>query len=305
MTTVSHLPPAALAALLKGPGLYLRTGPFINHIGASNAAVATGIGLMYADYPLAESTEFADFHVSFDTSSGWRRWWHPKVHFSHDGAHPFAPLPGEQGYAMFEWMLNWCVSSRAHDYLMIHAAVVEKDGCAAILPAPPGSGKSTLCAALVHRGWRLLSDELALVRLTDGMIVPLPRPISLKNASIDVMRAYLDAPVFSSAVGYTHKGTVAHLKAPADSVRRADETARPAWIIFPKYAPGEAAVLTPMPRARAFMELADNAFNFSLLGAAGFSAMAATVGQCQAFCFRYSVLDEAIAVFAALAPAKT
>jgi predicted ATPase len=29
-----------------------------------------------------------------------------------------------------------------------------------ILPAPPGSGKSTLCAALVTRGWRLLSDEL-------------------------------------------------------------------------------------------------------------------------------------------------
>jgi hypothetical protein len=301
MTTVASLAPRALAALLAGPGLYLRTGPFINHITADNAPIAEGIARMYGAYPLADSTEFADFHVSFDNAALWRRWWHRQVRFSHDGYRPFAPLPREQGFAMFEWMLNWCVSSRAHDYLIIHAAVVEKNGCAVVLPAPPGSGKSTLCAALAHRGWRLLSDELALVRLADGAIAPLPRPISLKNQSIDVMRAYLEAPVFSTPVGSTHKGTVAHLRAPADSVARAHEMARPAWVIFPRYAPGEAAVLTPMPRARAFMELADNAFNFSLLGAAGFNAMGELIERSECYQFRYSVLDEAIAVFASLA----
>ncbi|MFL6709296.1 MAG: HprK-related kinase A [Massilia sp.] len=302
--TVASLSPAALAQRLAGPGLFLRTGPFINHIVADNAAIAHGIGLMYSDYPLAESAEFADFHLGFDDSMGWRRWWRPQVRFSNDGERPFAPLPREQGYAMFEWMLNWCVSSRAHDYLIIHAAVVEKDGCAAILPAPPGSGKSTLCTALVHRGWRLLSDELALIRLADGEIVPLPRPISLKNASIGIMRGYLDAPVFSQPADYTHKGTVAHLKAPADSVARAGETARPAWVVFPQYAAGEAAVLARVPRARAFMQLADNAFNFSLLGADGFNALAGVIARSEAYTFRYSVLDEAIAVFASLAPGQ-
>lgn len=301
-TTVSSLSQDALRARLAGPGLYLRTGPFINHIAAANLPIAHGIGLMYADYPLADSTEFADFHLGFDSSTGWRRWWRPQVRFNNDGDRPFAPLPHDQGYAMFEWMLNWCVSSRALDYLTIHAAVIEKDGRAVIMPAPPGSGKSTLCAALVHRGWRLLSDELALLRLSDGHLVPLPRPISLKNASIGIMREYLDAPVFSPPADYTHKGTVAHLKPPADSVARAVETARPAWIVFPQYAAGEAAVLTPLARARAFMQLADNAFNFSLLGADGFDAMAQLIEQCDAFTFRYSVLDEAIGVFAALRP---
>lgn len=300
LKTVASLSAADLREHLAGPGLYLRTGPFINHIAAVNVPIAHGIGLMYADYPLADSTDFADFHLGFHSSTGWRRWWRPQVRFTNDGERPFTPLPFEQGYAMFEWMLNWCVSSRAHEFLMIHAAVIEKDGCAAILPAPPGSGKSTLCAALVHRGWRLLSDELTLIRLTDGQIVPLPRPISLKNASIDIMRAYLPAPVFSPPADYTHKGTVAHLKPPADSVARAAETARPAWIVFPQYVAGEAAVLAPVARARAFMQLADNAFNFSLLGADGFDALAAVIERSDAFSFRYSVIDEAIEVFAGL-----
>jgi HprK-related kinase A len=299
--TVASLSAPALAARLAGPGLYLQTGPFINRIASTVAPIAAGIGLMYADYLLAENTDFADFHLGFDNAAGVRRWWRPQVHFNHDGAVPFAPLPVDQGYAMFEWMLNWCVSSRAHDYLMIHAAVLEKDGCALIMPAPSGSGKSTLCAALAYRGWRLLSDELALIRLGDGQIVPLPRPISLKNDSIAIMRAYLGAPVISPPVGYTAKGVVAHLKPPADSVARAAHTARPAWIIFPQYAAGEAAVLTPLARARAFMRVADNAFNFSLLGADGFDALGDVIARSDVYTFRYSSLDEAVETFSRLA----
>jgi HprK-related kinase A len=305
VTTVGALAPAELKARLAGPGLYLRTGPFINCVRSNLALIADGIGKLYADYPLAPeqgAAAFADFHVHFPGSPGLRRLWRPQVHFDHDGVHPFAPSPLEQAYPMFEWVLNWCVSSRAHDYLMIHAAVVERNGCAVILPAPPGSGKSTLCAALVHRGWRLLSDELTLVRLSDGLLVPLPRPISLKNASIDIIGAYVDQPVFTRAVDTAHKGHVAHLKPPADSVARAAETARPAWVIFPQYAAGEGASLSPMAPARAFMQLAENAFNYSLLGAAGFAALGDVIGQSDCYRFRYSVLDEAVDVFARLAP---
>jgi hypothetical protein len=41
--------------------------------------------------------------------------------------------------------------------------VLERGGRALLLPAPSGSGKSTLCAGLAFNGWRLLSDELALL----------------------------------------------------------------------------------------------------------------------------------------------
>lgn len=305
MLTVGQLSRRELDARLAGPGLYLQTGPFVSCLHASIPLIADGLSLLYADYRLAPSdgdAAFADFHINFPRSRGVRRWWRPQVELDYDGARPFAPAPAEQAFPMLEWVLNWCISSRANNYLIIHAAVVEKDGCAAILPAPPGSGKSTLCAALVHRGWRLLSDELTLVRLTDGRITPVPRPVSLKNASIDIIGKYLDAPVFSKPVDTPQKGLVAHLKPPADSIARSDETARPAWVIFPQYSAGAAATMTALAPGRAFMQLAENAFNYSLLGEAGFDLLGNLIDGSDCYHFRYSVIDEAIEQFARLAP---
>ena len=44
---------------------------------------------------------------------------------------------------MYEWGVNWCIGTTGHCNLILHSAVVEKDGRGVILPAIPGSGKST------------------------------------------------------------------------------------------------------------------------------------------------------------------
>lgn len=93
------------------------------------------------------------------------------------------------------------------------------------MPAPPGSGKSTLCAALVNSGWRLLSDELTLVRL-DGLLGLVPRPISLKIESIDFIRGFARNTILGIPLEGILTGTVAHVKAPADSVAGVAELAR-------------------------------------------------------------------------------
>ncbi len=296
--TVSSLSPFELAARLRR-GLFLQTGSFIVKLQTTIPGVREGVGLLYADYPLAPE-EFADFHVTLSRPLNLRRWFKSQVLFQLEGVSPFSPLPYDQSFPMLEWGLNWCVSYHANDYLIIHAAVVEKNGHAAILPAPPGSGKSTLCAALISRGWRLLSDELTLIRISDGAIVPLPRPVSLKNASIAVIKKYVPEAIFSREVADTVKGTVAHMKPSTDSVSRAAETAKPGWIIFPQYQAGAASKLEAIPKSRAFMRIADNAFNYSLLGQRGFEVLAQVIDESEAYDFTYSVLDEAIACFAAL-----
>ena len=291
-----------LATGLRETGVCLRTGPFVSRIQSAIPDIAEGLALLYGDYPVAAQEDFADFHVSLTRPKGVRRWLRPQVLFEFDGHRPFKPLPLDQSLPFLEWGLNWSIGNHAHNFLLIHAAAIEKNGRAAILPGSPGSGKSTLCAYLVHNGWRLLSDELALLSLTDGSITALARPISLKNESIAVIRDRLDDPVISRLSHDTGKGTVALLKAPADAVSRVDETALPAWVIFPKFVAGAETSLAARSKADSFIEVGRNAFNYSIHGKLGFDLLASLMDSCDCYDFSYSDLSEAHSVFEALEP---
>ena len=286
---------------MSGAGLRLRTGPVVTKVHSPLSAVAEGIRLLYAQHQVAEERDFADFHVRIARPSGVRRWLNPQVVFQFDGAPPFHPLPGDQGFPIMEWGLNWCITAHCHQYLILHAAVLERNGAALILPAPPGSGKSTLCAGLAHRGWRLLSDELALVAPGTLEIVPLARPISLKNASIDVIRRFAPEAVFSPTVHDTLKGSVAHVRPAADSVRRQAHPAIPRWVVMPRYAAGAPARLEALPKGGAFMQLVESSFNYDLHGSRGFKALARLVEASRCYAFSYSQLDEAVEIFDGLA----
>jgi HprK-related kinase A len=264
-------------------------------------AVADGVELHYGRHPLEGDGDFADFHVSIERPRGIRHLIKPQVVFKFDGDVPFAPLPGDQGFPMLEWGLNWCVHSHCHQYLIIHAAVLERGGRALILPAPSGSGKSTLCAGLAFSGWRLLSDELALIEPATGALVPLPRPISLKNASIEVIRKFAPHVKFSRVVHETTKGSVAHAQPPSGSVERGHHRAMPGWIVLPRYAAGEPALMTPLPKGKACMHLVDNAFNYNVHGRRGFHVLTDLVDRSGCYEFSYSRLGDAVALFDELA----
>ena len=293
-----------LARWIRESGVFIRTGPFTIHVRTQIERAIEGIATLYDNNPVHREQPFADFHVELTRAGGLRRWVRRQVNFEFDGAQPYRPLPLEQALPMFEWGLNAVISNNAHQYLIVHAAAVARDGFAAILPGPPGAGKSTLCAALVNRGWRLLTDEMSLFALDTGLIHGIARPVNLKNASIEVMRSYAPEAVFSQPTHDTVKGTVALMKAPADSVACVDEPARAAWVIVPRYERGAACELTPKSAADTLIELGQNAFNYSVHGRRGFHLLADVMQRCACFHLRYSDLDEAIATFRALeAPA--
>ena len=299
--TVGELPARALESALAGTGLRLRTGPIVTRIRSELPELGETVSLLYREHSVEPEDGFADFHVRVGRPAGLRRWIKPQVEFEFDGAPPFLPLPGDQAFPILEWGLNWCVSAHCHQYLVVHAAVLERNGGALILPAPPGSGKSTLCAGLVSRGWRLLSDELTLLDPNTAMVMPLARPISLKNQSIEVIRKFAPQAVFSTTVHDTLKGSVAHMKPPAEAVRRALEPAAPRWIVAPRYKAGAASELTPLSRGRAFMQLADSAFNYNVHGRQGFELLADAVERSECYEFVYGDLENATAMFTELA----
>ena len=297
---VADFTQSALRRQLGRDGLRVRTGPIVASIQSPLDTVAEGIALHYAEHLVAKASDFADFHVTVERPRNLRRWIAPQVVFRFDGLSTFAPLPGDQGFPTLEWGLNWCVSSHCHQFLIVHAAVLERGGRALIMPAPSGSGKSTLCAALALSGWRLLSDELALLSPEHGHVVSLPRPISLKNESIEAVRSSFPEAVFGRTVHETMKGSVVHVRPPADSVQRAAQSAVPAWVIAPRFLADADASLEAMPKARAMMCLVDNAFNYNVHGRAGFAALSTLVDRADCYRFTYSRLQDAVKVFEGL-----
>ena len=275
-------------------------GPYVARIRTHLPDVAAAIGRLYRHHRIAADASFIDFDVAVRRPFG-RALWKQQVVFEFDGEVPFNPLPGDQGFPLLEWGLNWCVYGLCHDHLTLHAAVLERNGRALLLPAPSGSGKSTLCAALLFSGWRLLSDELALIEPVQGELLPLPRPVSLKNASIDVIRRFAPEVEFGSTVHETAKGVVAHFVPPSTAVEAATRRATPAWVIFPKYVAGAPARFTSQERARAFMQLVENAFNYDVFGDEGFRLLGDLVDRSRCYSMEYSDLAEAISGFDRLA----
>lgn len=297
---VGQLAAAELDRRLAGDGLAVRTGPVAFRLRSELPAVRDFVALAYADHPVLGDDDFCDHPVELNRVRGLRRWVRPQVRVRHDHQPIFEPMPLGHETPLLEWALNWCVSAHAHQYVVIHAAAIERQGRAVILPAPPGSGKSTLCAALVHRGWRLLSDELALLSLDGGALHGLARPVSLKNQSIDIIQRFEPSASFSRRTHDTAKGTVALMKPLADHVRRVDEPARAAWLVFPRWESGAPPRFTPRARPAALMALSRNIFNFGITGRAGYRRLVETLDGCTCFDFRYGELDEAVQAFEAL-----
>lgn len=292
---LAELPAPALRARLRDPGITLVTGGFRTRIRSALPSVAEGLRTLYADFPVEPDADFADFHVALGRPAGLRRWYRPHVLFLFDGRSVFKPLPLHQAFPMLEWGLNWCVTTQVSHCLLFHAAVVARGDRALVMPGRPGSGKSTLCAGLVTRGWRLLSDEMVIVDLATGELHGLGRPVSLKNESIPAIRAFAPDAFVGAPCHDTLKGTVAHLRPPADSVRRMTQPARPARIVFPRFAPGADTVLEPVAQEEAFFRLVENAFNYAALGVHAFERTADLVGHSDCHDLAYSSLEEAVA----------
>jgi HprK-related kinase A len=279
---------------LGSAGLGLQLGPFAVRVTTELASLKRLMYELLKDYRVIDDDPIWDFHVRVSSTSFVRRWLRPQVQFFVDGRAPFEPLPAQHHLAVLEWGINWCIAARCHHFLMLHAAVVERNGRAMLFPAWPGHGKSTLCAGLVFSGWRLLSDEFGLVRPADGQMVSLPRLIPLKNESIEVIRRFAPGAHIGPPFAGTRKGTVAHVRPPVDSVNRADETAEPGWVVFPRWVRNSPLRLEPMPRAQAFLMVASNAFNYEVLGVTSFRLVDRLVGACACYSLTYSDLGEAV-----------
>ncbi|MCX8113648.1 MAG: HprK-related kinase A [Burkholderiaceae bacterium] len=257
-------------------------------------ALADLLRIVYRGYQLADADCACDVAVTLRRARGLRRWIRPQVELVLDAARELEPFPADTPLPLLEWGLNFALATRLTCYLLLHSGVVERHGRAVLLPAMPGAGKSTLAAALSLRGFRLLSDEFGVVRPGDARLLPLLRPVALKNESIDVIARLAPDAVIGPRFPKTYKGTVAHLAPAPEHVRERHKPAEPALVVFPRFDPGCGVEIEPLSRARAFARLAVNAFNYEVLGPDGFDALGRIVSASACYQLRYGDLARAV-----------
>ncbi|MFY7855694.1 MAG: HprK-related kinase A [Rubrivivax sp.] len=292
---LADVPTARVADALRGRGLWLDVGAATVRARSDSPYLAPQLQRAYPEFPFVDAAPWADVHVALMRARGLRRWLRPQVRLQADGREPFQPFPADHPLPMMEWGGNLFIGQRLNQLLLLHAGVVERDGLALVLPAVPGSGKSTLSAALSLSGWRLLSDEFGALDPHTRHFVPVLKPVALKNRSIDVIRGFSERAVLGPTFEKTRKGDVAHLAASADAVARRHETARPGAVVLPQWQEGAPLSFERLPAESGFRALAFNAFNYQTVGAPAFDAAVALARQCPAWSLRYSRLDEALA----------
>jgi hypothetical protein len=135
------------------------------------------------------------------------------------------------------------------DLLWIHAGAVERNGRALLIAAASGQGKSTLTTLLLDYGWRLMSDDVAPVRMDTDEVLP------FYQAPLRRLDPGMDVPV--EEVSALQREAI---EVPGKALRH--EPAHVGAIVFPVFARGKSVELTTLKRGDGALELLRNARNF-------------------------------------------
>jgi HprK-related kinase A len=271
----------------------LEVGPHRFHVTTPVATLERELLDLYAEYPWHDTSHIADFHVGVRPPSLLRRFVRTNVIGETDLQAPFVPLPTSHALVAMEMALNWTTALCSLRFLTLHASGVERDGVSIIMPGESGSGKSTLAAGLGYRGWRFLSDEFALLDPDTLAHHAYPRPTSLKNDAIPVMKSWIDAARFSKPFPGTQKGEICYLRPEINSLARMHETAVPKLIVFPAFSRDYPPELAPMTPSEAMVRMVAGSANYDKLGERGFECLTKLVAQCPAYWLSYRNFDEA------------
>ena len=287
--------PKIIKQQLSEKGVVLGIGPFSTRVAIKFPSIQEDFLHIYKDFPIFKGPEITDYYLEAYARNIFRRYFRPQVAINtlmNDG---FVPLPESMGLLSVEMGLNWQIAFTCKTHILFHAGVVERNGVGVIIPAISGSGKSTLSAGLAYNGWRFFSDEFGMLDAASGQLYPYPRPISLKNESIAVMKEWVgNSDFFSKEYVGTPKGTICYLRPPVGSIDQMDQPVTPKVVIHPIYKAGAKPNIKPLTKTMAFFRLVKSSANYGDIGEPAFLALSKLAEESISCEITYSSLEEAI-----------
>ncbi|WP_201352044.1 hypothetical protein [Hydrogenimonas urashimensis] len=145
---------------------------------------------------------------------------------------------------------------QARKYLIaLHAGAVEREGRVIVMPATAESGKTTLIATLVARGFSLFSDEVAALDY-EGCVQPLPFCMNIKEGSWKVLEK--EYPELG--------GRDVHKRFDGQSIRFLPPKnmhagpRKASHLLFPTYRPGAKTALRPLSAKEALARIKEASY---------------------------------------------
>lgn len=180
-----------------------------------------------------------------------------------DGEHRFTVYRRDAVLPHIEWALNAAIAATLSGFYQMHAGAVARGGAALLLPAYPQSGKSTLVARLVSRGWDYLSDEFGLIDPTTLAAWPYPKAICIKHGSFPVLEQAglrLDA---CKEYDKGYKGRVKLIRAQDIRPHPTPMGAPIRMVLFPRFARRRDPIVTQVSPAQAVFRMLGASFSFA------------------------------------------
>lgn len=278
---------------LAAPGALVEIGPYRYRLVSSVGVVALHWQALYAGYPRPLQNDLADFRIGLEAPSFLRSFFRANVVPDCDVSAPFQPVRRNHGLVALEMAMNWQTALGSLRYLTLHAASIAQGDNCIVLPGASGSGKSTLASGLAWQGWRFLSDEFVLLSPETHQVHPYPRPTSLKNESIAIMKTIAPPENFSLEFPETHKGTICYVRPPQTAIDQMHNTVTPRFLVFPDFAKDAVARLTPMAPEETFVRLVAGSANYDRMGEASFKTLVEIVRTCPAYVMSYAQFSDA------------
>lgn len=280
---------------LKDGSFTLHLGPFSHLLSGRGDALLDFLIDTYRDNRVEMSpSDVTDVQLSLEAPNVLRRFFRPQVTPNPGFEVPAMPLPLSMSALAHEMGLNLSVALKCCRFVNVHAGVVADDEGAIVMSAASGAGKSTLTAALLQYGYRLFSDEFALIGLDGPILHPYPRPISLKQETIPVVREMVGDNWISEVVKGSPKGDIAYYRARKRDLARDQEPAKAKLILFPNFEKGVQPIAHQLNPAEAIMRLVPASTNYSLLGEPAFRAITGLVENTRAYEISYGSTTDSL-----------
>lgn len=214
-----------------------------------------------------------------------------RVLIGHDDERMFSVRQVQQVLPHLEWAVNWAIIRKIRRYLQLHAGVMSLEGRGIVMAGQPGSGKTTLSAGLMARGWQYLSDEFALIDRA-GRLQPYPKALCVKQGSFAVIER-LGLPMFAPhRYKKGRKGRVAYLPSTCRGRDGLGQACRLHRVFFPTHVPGAPPRIEPISRGQAAFELTRLSFNMGQLGDAGMQWLLNALADARCYHLTHGDIDE-------------